>query len=606
MARSSAKEIAKANKKTVKLQPIAAENNYINYSLLALFAIFIILLTTFKISGDDDFFWHLSTGRYIVNTHSVPSADVFGFKTAGQQWMPFEWGWDVLTYGIYNIGGINSILGFRTLIFLMMFFFLYRMMEKFKIKIIISLIMMTILSFGIMDRLTPRPHIISILFFVLLLYIIINFRYFSRNNVKQLYYIPLIFLIWANMHMGIIGGLFLLSIYYVSEVLQYFYPQKFNTGEIKSLNKDQIKLLTIIFAVSVLVMLVNPNFFQTYIYAYSHTKMKLLETINEWRSPFDPMSGSGFTATIYKAFLFVGILVLLYAFRKKDIFFALVFAGFAIYSVRAVRFSVDYLIVITLFLTVSINYYFTNLRSFGVKSFLLDGAVLKGIFAIAMLFCIFNFSGNKLYMDYLKYYRVFGYGIDPEFIPVQMFDFMKQNKITEIGERPLNHFGTGGFLVWNFPNAKNYIDSRNLNDNIFDEYSMLMAKKPGFEKKLADDKIDYVIYLAPDLVRQPQEMETTIISYLSRKSDDWKLIFWDDKSFLFVKNIPKFKDVIDKYAYNYITPYNFGYLKDNIEKGFAENKNKLKAELNRKMTEEPNGVIGSNIQKTYSKKLMEL
>lgn len=603
MSKQVSKNIAANKKKAKHSDTIEAENLYINYALLAIFTIFIILLTTFKISGDDDFFWHLSTGRYIVNTHSVPSVDVFGFKTSGQAWMPFEWGWDVLTYGLYNLGGINLILAFRTIVFLILFFLLYRMLEKFKVKLTVSLIMMTLLSFGIIDRLTPRPHIISLLLFIVVLYIILDFRYFKRDNFKRLYYLPVIFLLWANMHMGIIGGLFLLGLYYTSELLQFLFPAKFSLGEVKALSKDKIVTLSLIFGASVIVMLVNPNFYQTYIYAYAHTKMKLLDTINEWRSPFDSFASSGFVGTIYKAFLFAGLLVLAYAYKKKDLFFALVFIGFLIYSVRAVRFTVDYLIVITLFLTVAINYYVVNLKSYGIKRFLINSPVLKGIIALLLLFCIVNFPG-KLYMDYLKYYRVFGYGIDSDFIPVQMFDFMKQNKIPEIGERPLNHFGTGGFLIWNFPNAKNYIDSRNLNDNIFDEYSMLMAKKPGFEKKLSDDKIDYMIYLAPDLVRQPQEMETTIISYLSKKSDDWKLVFWDDKSFLFVKNIPKFKDVIDKYAYSYITPYNFGYSKDNLEKGFTENKEKLKAELQRKLTEEPNGVIDNTIQRTYANKLL--
>lgn len=592
------------NKKTVKASSELVENKYINYALIAIFFIFITLLTTFKISGDDDFFWHLATGRYITATHSVPSTDVFGFKTSGQQWMPFEWGWDILTYTLYQAGGINTILAFRTIVFLLLFFLLLKLLYKFKVKLTVSLIMLALLSLGIIDRLTPRPHIISMLFFVLVLYLIISFRYFSRNDLKKLYYLPLIFLIWANMHMGIIGGIFLLGIYFVTELLQFLYPAKFSTGEVKSLSKDSMITLTIICVISVLVMLVNPNFYQTYIYAYSHTKMKMLDTVNEWRSPFDGFASSGFVGNIYKAFLFAGLVILAYASKKKDLFFALVFVGFAIYSVRAVRFTVDYLIVITFFLTVAVNFYIVNLKSYGLKSFLLNSPVLKGIIAFFLLFFIFNFPGS-LYMDYLKYYRVFGYGIDSDFIPTQMFDFMKQNKITEIGERPLNHFGTGGFLVWNFPNAKNYIDSRNLNDNIFDEYSQLMAKKPGFEKKLADDKIDYVIYLAPDLVRQPQEMETTIISYLSTRSNDWKLVFWDDKSFLFVKNIPKFKDIIDKFAYSYITPYNFGYQKANIENGFIENKEKLKSELHRKITEEPNGVIDNTIQRTYTKKLME-
>ncbi|MEZ4823342.1 MAG: hypothetical protein R2942_13440 [Ignavibacteria bacterium] len=59
-----------------------------------------------------------------------------------------------------------------------------------------------------------------------------------------------------------------------------------------------------------------------------------------------------------------------------------------------------------------------------------------------------------------------------------------------------------------------------------------MAMRPGFENKLKSYDIDYSLYLAPDLVKAPAEMQQTIISYYSKHPEEWKLVFWDDKSFL--------------------------------------------------------------------------
>ncbi|MEZ4690736.1 MAG: hypothetical protein R3A12_11370 [Ignavibacteria bacterium] len=39
-----------------------------------------------------------------------------------------------------------------------------------------------------------------------------------------------------------------------------------------------------------------------------------------------------------------------------------------------------------------------------------------------------------------------------------------------------------------------------------------MAMRPGFENKLKSYDIDYSLYLAPDLVEAPAEMQQTIIS----------------------------------------------------------------------------------------------
>jgi hypothetical protein len=205
-------------------------------------------------------------------------------------------------------------------------------------------------------------------------------------------------------------------------------------------------------------------------------------------------------------------------------------------------------------------------------------------------------------METLQYYRVSGFGINSDFIPTQMFDFMRQNKIPETGDRILNHFGTGGFLIWNFPGEQNFIDSRNLNDSIFSEYNIITGKRPGFEQKIKNYNFDYAMYLAPDLVRAPQEMEQTSISYFS-KSPDWRLVFWDDKSFLWVKNDPKFNDVINQYTYKYLTPYNFVYNKAVLEKGIRDDKETVKKEVQRKLAEEPNGVIINSFLQTYGNRL---
>jgi hypothetical protein len=112
------------NRKIPKEIPAKADYSGVyNKILTGIFAVFIILITTFRISGDDDLFWHLEIGKYVIENRSVPSTDVFSFSTLGQEWIPFEWGWDVLNYFIYSIGGYASISILRTIFFLLMFYF---------------------------------------------------------------------------------------------------------------------------------------------------------------------------------------------------------------------------------------------------------------------------------------------------------------------------------------------------------------------------------------------------------------------------------------------------------------------------------------------------
>ncbi|MCX8010045.1 MAG: hypothetical protein N3A61_02735 [Ignavibacteria bacterium] len=570
-------------------------NEIFDKVLLLAFLIFICLFSTFKISGDDDVFWHLATGRYIVETKSIPSTDIFGFASADEQWIPFEWGWDVLTYIIFQIAGFTGLSVFRTMIFVLIFLIYFLILKKLNVGTNIIFLIFIIMSFGIMDRLTPRPHIISFLFFVQLLFILFNFKYLNRRNFKILYFIPLIFLLWGNMHMGVLGGLFLFLIFVLSELITYLKPAKFSSKNLEPISKSQLQKIILIFCISVVMLLLNPHFIETYIYAYNHTKMKLLETVNEWRSPFDPMYGKGFVNLIYKIFLFGGIITIFYSFKTKDLFFSLVYLGFVIYSIRAMRFTVDYIIVIALFFIISINFILQQFRNKSLVNFFSHTSPLKVIMIIILSLFSILLPGDKLYLEYLKYYRVFGIGVDSNFLPVQLFDFMKQTKIAEIGNKPLNHFGCGGFLVWNFPHTKNFIDSRNLNDKIFYEYYSIITMNSGFDKKLENYGFDYSIYLAPDLVRIPEEMERTIISHFSRDTTNWALVFWDDKSFLWLKRIPKFNEIISKYEYKYVSPFISLYMKEVLDDGLRKDKDLVLSEIKRKLNEEPQGVIINSI-----------
>ena len=589
-------------KSTNQKQPAAvSENVYVSFGLLGILLVLVFLASSYKISGDDDLFWHLATGRYVVENKVVPDKDVFGHVTSGQEWIPFEWGWDVLSYGLYNIGGYDAILVFRSLAFCFIFFLLYMLLRKFKVNSFLSIAMLMMLLTAIMDRLSPRPHIITYIFFVVLLYILLSYKYIDREKyAKRLYFIPLIFLIWANSHMGVLAGGLILFIYTVSETIIYLKPSSYSTAEIKALSKTELRNLWIISVVSALMLLVNPHGFSTFAYAYSHTKMKMLESVNEWQSPLSSKMDFGFIITLYKIFLFSGIIVLYYAFKKKDIYFALMLIGFAIYSVRAIRFTVDYEMIMAFFIIVSINYLISSINDVKFRNFF-NGNILKGALGLFIIYVISQVPSNAIY-EKLQYYRVYGWGINSDFIPVQMFDFIGENKISGT---PYNHFGTGGYMVWNFPGEKNFIDSRNLNDEIFNEYNSIMVMQPGFEKKLEDRGVDYIVYLDPDLIRRPNDLKRLVTSYFSTNKN-WKLVFWDDKSMLFVKDIPKFADVIARNEYKVMHPYTALFNKGQFELAIRNNPDAAKNEIKRKTDTEPKGYMFQTLNQSAQKILQGL
>lgn len=582
-------------KKKVSDNSEVIEKPLYNYILLLVFAILICFFTTYKIASDDDVFWHLATGKYIVQTFSIPSADVFGYVTYGQKWMPFEWGWDVLTYSLFSMGGYVAISLLRTIIVLLIFTILFSVFNKNNISFSLSLIFSFLLILGILTRLVIRPQIITYFFLVLLVFTLLKFRQNEKEKKSIMYILPVIFVIWANMHMGVFLGLLILFIYIISETVDYYFISK---GDKKEVKKKKLIFLTVSSILSVLALLINPNFITTYIYTFQHSQMDMLENINEWKSPLRSEPLKLYNVKIYLFFLVSGLIILPYSLKKKDYFSFLLYISLGIYSLQAMRFISDFMLSIIIIWMSAVNFYLSKTKIFKF----VNGNVTKLILGVFLVFIIIKTSDNSFYKDYLgNRFRETGFGENEMFFPKSMFDFVRNERIDKIGEKPFNNLKIGGYFIWNFPENKNFIDSRNLSDSMYNLYKSIDLKKQGFESLIDKVDFDYFLYSTPYLTLNATEIEKNIVSYLTIKNDKWKLVYWDDRSFLFVKNIPKFNDIIARCEYKYVSPYNFIFMRNLLNNNYNSDKATVINEINRKIKEEPNGILINDIAKYYKR-----
>lgn len=586
--KSAAKKI-----KSQKKDKLPAKSNNklkpIDYILLASFFAFIAVVTSFKIFLDDDVFWHLSTGRFIVQNGYIPSADVFGFMTSGTKWIPFEWGWDVTTYLVYNIAGFYSLSIFRTLIVMAAFAIIIYVLWRNEISLSLIVLFSVLLVFSSLGRFSIRPQVVTYLFFILILYIFYRFKNNYKGKKSFAVILPVIFLLWANMHMGVLLGLAVFGIFVVSEEIEYFFIRKKTKPD-----EDKIKNKYLIysFILSIIALLINPHFIETYLYALRHSEMQMLEEINEWKSPFSDPAVSFYYVKIYIFFLFTGVIILYYSAKKKELFPALLYVVIGIYTVRGLRFISDYMFIIFVFWMVALGFLF---RKTSINN-TLNKLPVKAVITLLLVFLIVKASDDSLYKDYLNnHFRETGLAVNDRYFPKAMFDFIKKENIDKIGSKPFNNLKIGGYFIWNFPESKNFIDSRNLSDKVYAVYKDIDLKKPGFGNLLEKSGIDYVIYSTPYLTINASEIRRNIVSYLSTDTADWKLIYWDDISFLFVRNLPKFGSLINKYEYKYVSPYYFIFNREYLNQGYKTDRPEVISELKRKQSEEPNGILINDI-----------
>src|SRR5258708_31953559 len=56
-----------------------------------------------------DYFWHLTTGRWIVEHHSIPRVDPFAVASAQVPWINGEWLYEIVLYALHGIAGDPGI-----------------------------------------------------------------------------------------------------------------------------------------------------------------------------------------------------------------------------------------------------------------------------------------------------------------------------------------------------------------------------------------------------------------------------------------------------------------------------------------------------------------
>jgi hypothetical protein len=94
-------------------------------------AIFVtMLIAAIQPVTDPDFWWHLTTGNWILSHHAVPHSDLYTYTVSGHRWITHEWLSEVLLSALYAVGRLpleSIVLGGVTAAG---FFLVYRAIDR--------------------------------------------------------------------------------------------------------------------------------------------------------------------------------------------------------------------------------------------------------------------------------------------------------------------------------------------------------------------------------------------------------------------------------------------------------------------------------------------
>ena len=184
--------------------------------LLPVILLFTKMNGTKLLFSDGDTGWHIRTGEWILAHRAVPTVDLFSFTKSAQPWFAWEWAWDVAFAAIHGAAGLGGVAFITTLILGLFTLLVYRLSLRVSQNNLMS-IAVTALVAGVSSiHWLARPHLVSWLFVLVFLNAIESARAGER---KSLYLLPVLMVLWVNLHGGFIAGILILGCYAVGESL---------------------------------------------------------------------------------------------------------------------------------------------------------------------------------------------------------------------------------------------------------------------------------------------------------------------------------------------------------------------------------------------------
>jgi len=456
---------------------------------IILFALGIAAFIRGIILLDPDFGWHLKTGELILQK-GIPLTDPFSYTMASYHFIDHEWLSDVLIAIGYKSIGIYGLAFVFALIFVLALFLIIP--KQFKNYVALPLALCGGLMLGFLGI---RVQVVTWLFLAVLLKIIFD------NNLwkKWKFFIPLLFIFWANLHGGFALGIVFLFLAFIFKSIQ---NKKFELG------------FFAVFLLSFLATLINP-------YGLNLWREVLLQaTDGSLRWAISEFTPGIFDTDIALLILFVLSFSLLLRYRAKiaglQILIYLCLLLMAISTLRHVPLWALSAIFVTsagiklLADEVGKNKYAKNRFK----------KLTKILFVVIFLVFLFEIVSNIV--------GIFGLS-EKNYYPAKAVVYLNKQNFTDGNLFSL--YDLGGYLIWKLPQKEVFIDGRmtswrenntlpNQSKDIFKDYLKMLKDKNYFKQMIAKYNIHYIL-----LPVQPVKKKQ---SYLAEKLNKFmqKFVLW--------------------------------------------------------------------------------
>ena len=178
--------------------------------LLCAVSAFVCLRGATGAVADPDVGWHLRTGQWILQHHAFPHTDPFSRVSGGSPWQAYSWLFELILLKLYGWMNLQGLMVFTAAMMALIAAAVYHMMSRLQADFTQRAVLTMVVMFCLSRMSTPRPWLFTILFFALEMNILMHVRQTGKS--RELLWLPLIFALWANLHIQFVDGLLVLGI----------------------------------------------------------------------------------------------------------------------------------------------------------------------------------------------------------------------------------------------------------------------------------------------------------------------------------------------------------------------------------------------------------